>query len=189
MTTKFPKEPSDRIVILVHYSLLQRNDCVIRNRNAFGTYFGATFCDIAVADSLCFGELLDSVFRIERMHFERRHVYEEARSDEFFVLVVLTQDVAYVLTQKAFNALSKFLNAIHIFLLHAPASIRPIGRAWLELLDLFFDPKIPGNVGDKVLDRGKSLHRLDRHRLFQRELVKPGHAHQSRHTVDLGRTG
>src|SRR2546426_7005504 len=179
-TTKFPKQPLDRIVKLVHDSFLQRNYGVVRNRYAFRTHLGATLCDVAVADSLGFRKFLHSVFCVERMHLQRRYVHKKTRPDEFLIFVVLPQDVTYVLTQEAFNAFSKFLNTVHILLLHAPASIWSIGGARLEFLDLFLDAKIPGDVGDQIPDRGKAFHGFDRHRTFQWKLVKPGHAHQPR---------
>src|SRR5207302_11020665 len=124
---------------------LERNYRVVRNSYVFRANLGATLRNVAVTNPLRFGEFLDPALRIERMHLQRRHINEEARPDKVVMLVMLAQHVTYVLAQKAFDAFSKFLHAVHIFLLHAPASIRRVGRARLEFLDLFLDPEISRN--------------------------------------------
>src|SRR5207249_4259106 len=138
-------------------TFLQWNYGVVRNRYTFRTHFRAALCDVAITDSLRFRKFLHPVFCIERMHLQRRDVHKKTRPDEFFVFVMLPQNVTDVLAEEAFDALSKFLNAVHILLLHAPASVRSIGSARLELLDLFLDTKIPGDVGDQILNRGKAF--------------------------------
>ena len=90
------------------------------------------------------------------MHFQRGGVNEEARADEFVVLVVVAQDVADVLAEETLDALAEFLHAIDVLLLHAPGAVGGIGRARLELLDLLFDAEVPRNVGDEVADAGKA---------------------------------
>ena len=120
------------------------------------------------------------------MHLERRHVNKKARPNELLVLVVFAQYVTDVLTQETFNAFSKFLDPIHVLLLHTPASIGDIGRTRLEFFDLFFDAKIPRHVGHQILDQWKALHGLDCHRPLQWKLVESRHTHQPRHPIDLG---
>ncbi len=39
---------------------------------------------------------------------------------------------------------AEFLHAIHVGLLHAPGSVGRVGFARHELLDFFFDSKVPG---------------------------------------------
>jgi len=61
------------------------------------------------------------------MHFERGDMDQQARSDELIMLVVFAQDVTHILTEKTFNALTKFLHPFDVCLLHAP---RPIRQVW-----------------------------------------------------------
>src|SRR3954468_9314094 len=99
--------------MLVHYALLERNDCVIRNRNSFGTNLRAALCNIAVTDSVDVLQLLRSVYRVERMHLQGGSVREKARPDKLIVLVVIAQHVADVLAQITLDALSELLNPVH----------------------------------------------------------------------------
>ena len=140
---KDSEQSFDRIVEFVYHALLQRNDGVIRDCDTFRTNLGTTFRDIAIPNPLRFSELLETVLRIERMHFERGHINEKPRPDKFLMLLMFPENVANILTQKALNTLSKFLDAVDIFLLHAPASVRHIGLARLEFFDLLLDPEIP----------------------------------------------
>ena len=64
-----------------------------------------------------------------------------------------------------------------------------IGRARLELLDLFLHPKIPGDVGHQITDPRKRSHRLDGHGPVDRQLVEPRHAHELWHAIDFRRAG
>jgi hypothetical protein len=50
-------------------------------------------------------------------------VYKKSRPYELLVLHVITKNVANVLAQKAFDAFSKFLHAVDVFLLHPPRSV------------------------------------------------------------------
>src|SRR5215203_2654336 len=99
---------------------------------------------------------------------------------------MLAQDVTYVLAQEALDALAELLDPIHVRLRHSPRAIRSVRLARLERLDLLLDLEIPRYVCDQVADRGERLHRLNRHRLLERQVVQPGHAHQAWLTVDFG---
>jgi hypothetical protein len=116
--------------------------------DVFRANFCATLRDVAVTNALGVSQFLDAILGVERMHFERGHVNEKARPDKFVIHLVIAQDMANILAEKTFDALSKFLNAIDILLLHSPRSIRRIGRTRLEFLDLFLHPKIPGNISN-----------------------------------------
>jgi len=48
------------------------------------------------------------------MHFEAGDSNEEARASELLLLVVFAKDMAHVLAEKAFDALSKLLHAVHV---------------------------------------------------------------------------
>ena len=65
-----------------------------------------------------------AVLGVQRMHFQGGGVDQEARADEFVVLVVVAQDVADVLAEEAFDALAEFLHAVDVRLLHAPGAVR-----------------------------------------------------------------
>src|SRR5205085_4589754 len=113
-------KPSERIVKFIHDSFLQWNDSVVSDLNAFRANFGAAFCDIAVADPLSVSQFFQSIFGIERMHLQRRHMNQKARSDELVVHLVIAQNMANVLAKKTFDALPEFLDAIDVGLLHPP---------------------------------------------------------------------
>src|SRR5712692_10012116 len=102
------------------------------------------------------------------MHFQARDANKEAWTPELFLLVVIAQYVANVLTKKALNALAKLLHAIDLALIHLPFHVWPGG----ERRDFLVDAVIPGNVGDEVLQHRKALHGLDRDRLVQRQSVQ-----------------
>ena len=79
-----------------------------------GQTFRAAFCDVAIADSPGFAQVFGAAFRIERIHLKRGRVDKKARSDELIVKAMVAEDVADVLAQKTFDALSKFLHAVNI---------------------------------------------------------------------------
>ena len=72
---------------------------------------------------MLFLQIVYPVLGIERMHFKRRRIHEEARTDELVVLVVLAQHVADVLAEETLDALAKLLHAFDVGLLHAPGAI------------------------------------------------------------------
>ncbi len=141
-------DPTKRIVKVVHYAFLQRNNSVIGDLNAFGANLCATFCDIAVTDPLRISQFLNAILGIERVHLQRSDVDQKPRSNESLVHLVIAQHVADILAKKTFDAFPEFLHTIDILLLHPPCAVGRIGRAWLELLDLFLHAKIPGDVGN-----------------------------------------
>src|SRR5437867_472426 len=99
------------------------------------------------------------------MHFQRRHVDEKTRSDEFVMHLMIAQDMTDVLTEKTFDALSKLLNAVDVGLLHPPGTIGRIGCARSEWFDSPLHQKIPRHVRDQIFDDWKRFHRLDCDRL------------------------
>src|SRR6202035_4039173 len=123
------------------------------------------------------------------MHLERGGKNQKARSDELFVLVMISQNVANVLAKETFDTLAKFLDPIDVRLGHPPSPVRRVGGTRLEWLDLFLYSEIPRDVGHQIANARKRLHRFDGHRLVKRDGVQSGHAHQLRNAVDLCRTG
>jgi hypothetical protein len=58
------------------------------------------------------------------VHLERGDVDQEARADELVVQVMLAQDVAHVLAEKALDALPELLHPVDVPLRHAPGAVR-----------------------------------------------------------------
>ena len=133
-------------------------------------------------------QFFQSIFGVERVHLERRHVNEKTRSDEFVVHLMIAQDMANVLAEKTFDAFPEFLNAIDVGLLHPPRAVGCIGQARLERFDSPLHQKIPRHVRDQIFDDWKRFHRLDCDRLLNRQLAQAGHAHELWHAVHFGRT-
>src|SRR4051812_18732529 len=100
---------------------------------------------------------------------------------------MLAQDVADVLAEEAFDALAEFLDPLDVLLCDPPSAIGSIGDAGLEWANFLLGSVVKRNVGDEVLDKRESLHRLDLHRLIEIDVAAPRHAHQPRLAVDLGR--
>src|SRR5450756_1747915 len=133
MLPKHAEELCQGVKELVDYSLLQRNDRIVRDSDAFRADLGAALGDVAQADAIGFAQARDAILGVERIHFKRGDVDEKSRSDELIVHVVIAQNVAYVLAQVAFDALAELLDAVDILLLHAPRAVRRIRFARLEL--------------------------------------------------------
>ena len=99
-------------------------------------------------------------------------------TDKFIVFVVVTQDMADVLTQITFDALTKFLDTLDIFLMHRPTAILIVRLTRFERFDFFFDSIVERNVRHQVLHQRERSHRLDSNWFTQVVVAQPGHAHQ-----------
>src|SRR5437868_7699047 len=102
------------------------------------------------------------------MHLEARGSNEEARPSETFVLRMIAQHVANVLTEKTFDTLAEFLYAIDVALIHLPFN----ARTRLKCGNFLVDFVIPGNVGDQILDQRKSFQRRNGDRLIERQRIE-----------------
>src|SRR6187431_1620156 len=102
-------EQAQGIVELIHDAFLQRDDCVVRDRDVLRTNLRAALRDIAQADAVAVLQVLQAIRGVERVHLQGGDVYEEAWSDELVVHVVIAQDVAHVLAEEALDALAEFL--------------------------------------------------------------------------------
>jgi len=118
------------------------------------------------------------------MHFEAGDSNEETRAGELFLLVVLAKNVTNVLAEKAFDALAKLLDAVHIQLRDFPFH----SLTGLEGRDFAVDTIVPGNVGDKVFNAGEGPHWQDGDRLVLREIIHARFAGQAGPPVDFGGT-
>src|SRR5690349_6104235 len=109
---KHSQEPGEGIEVAINDALLERDDGIVGNGDAFGADFGAALGDVAIADTVLLAEVGEAVIGVERVHFECRGIDEEARADEFAVLVVVAEHVANVLAEEALDTFAEFLHAI-----------------------------------------------------------------------------
>src|SRR5262249_37138169 len=121
------KHTNERIVELIADTLLQWDNGVVGNGDAFRADLVAAFRDVAQADTVGLLQLRQPIRSIERVHFERGDVDQETRADELAMHLVISQDVADVLAEEALDALAELLDAVHIGLAHAPGAIGSIG--------------------------------------------------------------
>ena len=104
----------------------------------------------------------NAILGVERMHFERRQADHEARADEGVLLaaVAVTEHMADVLAEVAFDALPELLHAVDVFLVH-PVLAVGVARARLELRDALVLCVVRGDVGHEVFRHRERLQRLD----------------------------
>jgi len=121
------------------------------------------------------------------MHFERGRVNQESWTDELLVQVMVAQHMANILAKKTLDALTKFLYALHVFLVNSPGPVGSVRFAGLEFLDAGLDVHVPGNVGDQILNQRERFHGLNGDGLLNRQRVRTCHAHELRHAVDFSR--
>ena len=121
----------------------------------FRANFRAALGDVAITDAVVVLQIRDAIFGIERMHFQRSGVQQEAGSDELVMLVMIAQHMANVLAEKTLDALSEFLYAIDVFLHHCPRSVGVIWFSWLKWFDLLLDAEVPTDIGHKISNRRK----------------------------------
>jgi len=114
LAANLPEQHGQRIVKLVHHALFERDDGIVGNSNLLGADLGATFGDVAKTQAELILEKGCAMAAVERMHFEAGDSNEEARAGELLLLVVFAEDVTDVLAEKAFDALSKLLDAVYI---------------------------------------------------------------------------
>ena len=137
-----PDEHPQRIIMAVDYPLLERNDCVVRDRDVLGTDLGAALGDVAVPEAVTLLQLVDAIRGVNRMHLELRCMHEQAGADELFVQVMITENMTDILAQEALDALPELLNAIGVGLTEAPRPIGGIRRTRRELPDALLRTKV-----------------------------------------------
>lgn len=179
----------NRIVKLVDDTFFERNDGIIRDRNLFWANLGTAFRDVAIADVELAFEGGDAIGSVEGVHLQSGSVDQKSRPDEFLMFVMFAQDMADILAEKTLDAFAELLDAVHIFLAHAPRAIGGIRRPRAEGSNPLFHLVVPGNIRDEVLHMGEGLHRFDDDRFAGGKVAEPGHAHEPRHAVDLGGAG
>src|SRR6185437_9713788 len=152
------EQPLQGIEIAIHDALLEGNDRVLSNRDGLGAYLPATSRDVAVADVVLSSQIADAVFSVQRMHFKRSGIDEQARTNEFVVLVVLAQYVANILAEETLDTLAKFLHTLDVGLLHAPRAVWCVGGPGLELFDRLLGSEVPRNVRDQIANDRERVH-------------------------------
>src|SRR5215472_992078 len=138
------KQLRQRIEEAIDDALLERDDGVVSDGDAFGTNLGTALRDIAQADAELRSQILQSIAHVQGVHFEGRHMNQKSWANELFLHVMLTQDVADILAKIALDALAEFLHSFDILLGDAPRSIRSVGRPRLEPRDALFHLVVPG---------------------------------------------
>ena len=127
----------------IDHALFERNDRIVRDGDVFRAYLRTALCNVAISNSVRFFQFIDSIRRIERVQLQCGDIDKKPWTDELFMHSVIAEDVAHVLAQETLDAFTKFLNAIHILLCHAPGSVLVVGWTGLEFLDPFFDLEVP----------------------------------------------
>src|SRR5258708_32586375 len=113
--------------MLIDHAFLERNNSIIRDRDAFGTNLCAAFGDVTIADAREVVEIFGPILGVERVHFEGRRVNKKSRPDKFLMLFMIPEDVAHILAQKTLDTLAKLLHAVYVLLLHSPGAVLCIG--------------------------------------------------------------
>jgi hypothetical protein len=175
------EEHGQRVVELVYHSLFERDDGVVRDANLLGTNLRTAFRDVAITQAQLVLQKGSAVKAVEGMHLETGNTNEEARARELFLLVVFAKNVANVLAEKAFDALSKLLDAVHIQLRDFPFH----SLTGLERRDFTVDTIVPRNVGDKVFNTREGFHRENGDGLVLRQIIHARFARQARTAVDF----
>src|SRR6185437_10523282 len=98
--------PEDRIVMPVDDALFQGDDGVIGDVDVLRADLRAAFGDVAEADPEFLADDLEPILIVEGVHLQRGGADEETRPAEFFLLRVISEDVADVLAEEALDALA-----------------------------------------------------------------------------------
>ena len=114
----------------------------------------------------------------------RRYAPEIARANELLVYLMIAQDVADVLAQKALDALAEFLDAVDIVLLQSVQVPSEHRASRLNGLMCFLTREFDRHVGNESgsAERPASAPGEGRIRVT---FVQPRHAHEARLAVDL----
>lgn len=183
-----PQKPHQRIIELVGYTFLQRNDSIVGDGDVLWANCGTTLGDIAITYTVFLLEICAAVFHIEGVHFQRCRVDHVPGPGKFLVQVVLTQYMADILTQETLDTFPELLYPVYVTLHHPPGAIRGVWPAWFEFPDPLLHPVINRDIRYEITYNGEGLHRLNSHGLSLGHITHPRHAHKPRVPIDLGRT-
>src|SRR5579859_3126110 len=115
-----PPDGSKRVEVHVVHALLERDDCVVGAVDVLGAHLLAALGDVAVADAGMSLQQRPAVEHVAWVHLQARDPDHEPRPVVLLLAVVVAQDVADVLAQKALDALAELEHAVDVLLLHAP---------------------------------------------------------------------
>src|SRR4051794_3623191 len=104
-SAKDAQQLRDRVVQLVDDAFLERNEGVVGNRDPFRADLRAALGDVAVPDSVSLLEISRPMFRVDRVHLQRRGVEQVTRTDELVEERMIAQHVADVLAEETLDAL------------------------------------------------------------------------------------
>src|ERR1700722_16581938 len=180
-------QKADGVVLDIDDPLLHGDDGVIGDLDVFRADLGTALGDVAEPEASLFADEVLAVQGVVGVHVELRVADEEAGPGERrLVFLVVSDDMAGVLAQKALDALAELLRALHIDLLHPERRLGLIGAGGegrhLGRLDV-----VEAHVGDQVPDDGEAPQRRDGDRFARREGGQAGQAHQAGTSVDFRR--
>src|SRR5437016_4071513 len=150
-------EGRQRIVVRIHHPLFERDDRVVGDRDRLWADLGAALGDVAVTDSALAAQMLVTLGLVERMHLVHGRPHQHRGAHEGVVLPVRPQHVAHVLAEEAFDALTEFLRALDLVLVHAPRSVCVVGRTRLKRGNALGDLVIPRHIGHEILHQWDPL--------------------------------
>jgi len=104
-------KPAQWIVLLIDDALLHRDDRIVGDTNVLWANFGTALGDVTHSKAMLFLRALLAVTQdIEWVHIKLSNSDEEARSSKgLLILFVIANNVAGILTQEAFDALTELL--------------------------------------------------------------------------------
>src|SRR5262245_40826088 len=122
-SAQYSKHLRNRVVQVVDDTLLERDDGIVGNGDAFRTYLRAALRDVAITDAVRIFQIARAPLHVERIHLERRRVHEMPRTDELREHAMVTQYVTHILTEKTLDALAELLHALSVDLSHSPGAV------------------------------------------------------------------
>ena len=119
------------------------------------------------------------------MHVELSKTNEEARTcKSFFILLVIANNVAGILAEETFNALTELLTTLHIDLFHTV--LAELKVSWASKCGNFQRLLvIKRNVGDQVANDREGTEWSHCNSFFIRESIHTRHTHQTWTTVNF----
>ena len=140
--------------------------------------------DVAQAGTALVFDFLNAVVGVEGVHVKAGQAHHESGTGEVLLCLAVTQDVAGVLTEEAFDALAELLHSIDILLHHAVLAVG-VTLAWGEGSNAFVLFVIPRHVTGQVADHREGFHRLKCDGFSFFEGVHTRHARERGLAVDL----
>ena len=177
-----------RIEVSIGHALLERDDGVVRDADVLGTDLRTALRYVAETEAGTAFEELDPGSSVFRMHLERCQLDEEPRAIVARLAVMLAQDVADILTEKAFDTFPELDQTSDVVRRHPPGLRRRTDRRpRTERRDLAAHLVVAAHIGDQVANDREAAHRPDGKLVAV--MVDTSLAHEDRKSLDLCRTG